>query len=350
MASIVNREQRVYFLDYAKFIGIYLMVLGHLELPQDIKNSIYAFHMPLFFAISGYLFSFKKNMSAKDFILKRGKQLIIPYLIFNVITYIFWLFVGRKFGLDSTEDIKLYKPVIGIFYGNGNNNFLIHDTVLWFLPCLFIVETIYFIFFRNKTKIISVLLLCCFLAAGFLDYKFIKINLPWGIDTAFTAIVFYGLANLFKPGIIKLLNIPKLNLGILTIFLFLAFIYLSTLNGRVDMLALAYNNYPLFIFNALLGVMLCLLVSYLVSEGLGKLFVIEYIAKNTIIILAFHAFGFTIIKAVTYYLLKYPMSIYETNLYFNIFVAAITILILVPVMILWDRYFPAIIGIKPKAK
>ncbi|MFC4142188.1 acyltransferase family protein [Pedobacter mendelii] len=341
-------RQRVYFLDYAKFIGIFLMVYGHLELPAEIKNSIYSFHMPLFFAISGYLFSFKKDISAKEFITKRCKQLIVPYLIFNVITYIFWLFVGRKFGVDSAEDIKLYKPIIGIFYGNGNNKFLIHDTVLWFLPCLFIVEILYFILFRNKTKTLSVLMLCCFLFAGFLDYKLIRINLPWGIDTALTGIFFYGLANLFKTNIINLLNMPKLSLAILTLILFSIFIYMSTINGRVDMLALAYNNYSLFILNALVGVILFLLVSYLLSEAFGKLFVIEYLAKNTIIILAFHAFGFTFIKAFTYYILKYPMSIYETNLYFNIFVAGVTILTLVPVMMLWNRYFLPLVTLKAK--
>ncbi|GGI28283.1 hypothetical protein GCM10008119_31880 [Pedobacter mendelii] len=123
---------------------------------------------------------------------------------------------------------------------------------------------------------------------------------------------------------------------------------MSTINGRVDMLALAYNNYSLFILNALVGVILFLLVSYLLSEAFGKLFVIEYLAKNTIIILAFHAFGFTFIKAFTYYILKYPMSIYETNLYFNIFVAGVTILTLVPVMMLWNRYFLPLVTLKAK--
>lgn len=56
----------IVWLDYARFIGIFLVILGHsLQRIPDwnsigmIKRSydyIYLFHMPLFFVISGYLF------------------------------------------------------------------------------------------------------------------------------------------------------------------------------------------------------------------------------------------------------------------------------------------------------
>ena len=44
----------------SKGIGIILMVIGHIFVCYDYKfvhNFIYAFHMPLFFIISGYCFS-----------------------------------------------------------------------------------------------------------------------------------------------------------------------------------------------------------------------------------------------------------------------------------------------------
>lgn len=42
-------------IDYAKFIGIYLMILCHAGFQNQLTVWIYAFHMPLFFILSGYV-------------------------------------------------------------------------------------------------------------------------------------------------------------------------------------------------------------------------------------------------------------------------------------------------------
>ena len=41
--------QRINFIDYAKAIGIFLVVLAHTPLKSEITDWIYVFHMPLFF-------------------------------------------------------------------------------------------------------------------------------------------------------------------------------------------------------------------------------------------------------------------------------------------------------------
>lgn len=51
-------EKKLNNIDWARIIGIYLVVLGHMQscgLSISIKNFIYLFHMPLFFVISGML-------------------------------------------------------------------------------------------------------------------------------------------------------------------------------------------------------------------------------------------------------------------------------------------------------
>ena len=59
-------KQRLTYIDIARAIGILFVVLGHVNQfyrdSQGIENSqtlifIYAFHMPLFFILSGILFS-----------------------------------------------------------------------------------------------------------------------------------------------------------------------------------------------------------------------------------------------------------------------------------------------------
>ena len=46
-------QQRKDYIDYAKAIGIFLVVLAHTPLKNEVSDWIYVFHMPLFFFLSG---------------------------------------------------------------------------------------------------------------------------------------------------------------------------------------------------------------------------------------------------------------------------------------------------------
>ena len=49
-------KQRKDWIDWAKALLIWLMVLGHAGLSGYSREFVYAFHMPAFFIISGYLY------------------------------------------------------------------------------------------------------------------------------------------------------------------------------------------------------------------------------------------------------------------------------------------------------
>lgn len=60
--------KRLKWIDVLKGIGMYLVILGHTHFAS--RGVIYAFHMPLFFLISGMFFSYKK-ISTKEFVIKK---------------------------------------------------------------------------------------------------------------------------------------------------------------------------------------------------------------------------------------------------------------------------------------
>jgi acyltransferase len=338
-------SKRIYWLDYAKAIGIYLVVLGHLPVADEVKFTIYSFHMPLFFFISGYLFAFNKHPNFKSFVTHRAKQLLIPYVALNIITYLFWLFIGRKFGDDAANPIKLYKPLIGIVYGNSNNDYLIHDVVLWFLPALFFVEVVFYLSFRNKSRAASLLLLTTFGVAGYLVYKFCPFYLPGGIDTALTALVFYGLANVFKNEIGLLLNIKVKYLAPLLLAVLILFFAVATTNSMVDMRILLFGNYyVVFLLTAFVGIITMLLVCRMLDIWFGQVAFVQFVAINTIVIFALHPLAFTFIKAINFYIFKYPMGVFNSGLLFNIGMAILAIVLLLPVIWVSNTYFPALVG------
>lgn len=126
-------------LDVAKGIAIILVVLGH-SLTGDIFNSdtiidvaaniifdfVYSFHMPVFFAISGYLFYNAWNLSRRGTIKKKALRLLIPYITFSVI-YIPLRMIASAMAY-STYDSQYWKILFGISPNGG----------VWYLYTLFI--------------------------------------------------------------------------------------------------------------------------------------------------------------------------------------------------------------------
>lgn len=92
-------DDRVAWIDYAKAIGLILMVYGHVShgiynagiplpepLYQLVDSIIYSFHMPLFFFLAGLLFypSFTQK-GAKKIVFSKVDTILYPYLIWSIL-------------------------------------------------------------------------------------------------------------------------------------------------------------------------------------------------------------------------------------------------------------------------
>lgn len=73
------KYNRIEYIDVAKGVAILLVVVGHVSsLPAPIKSSLYSFHMPLFFLLSGFFFRQEDTFStAKRMI----PTIVVPYLV-----------------------------------------------------------------------------------------------------------------------------------------------------------------------------------------------------------------------------------------------------------------------------
>ena len=78
-------QKRNTIISISKAIAIILMVIGHAESPDVLHRFLYEFHMPLFFAASGYFFSVKYLDDEMSFIKKRFKGLYVPFVKWSVI-------------------------------------------------------------------------------------------------------------------------------------------------------------------------------------------------------------------------------------------------------------------------
>jgi fucose 4-O-acetylase-like acetyltransferase len=139
--------KRTLWIDFAKTIGIWLVILGHIEIPAFMEKFIFAFYMPLFFFISGYLEKDVRTM--EETIINGIKTLIIPYVLLYGLFYMYWLAIvflwhpeiyGNKPVMET-----LGKPIIGMLFGigRGMRYSAMLNVPLWFLTGLFFVKIIH---------------------------------------------------------------------------------------------------------------------------------------------------------------------------------------------------------------
>lgn len=161
-------KKRLDYLDMAKGVGIFLVVLGHIEyLGESAMRLIFSFHMPLFFMIGGIL-TFEKmdtNLRPGDNIKKRAQGTLIPYASFSIILLTMRLF-EYFIQPERITGRELLRQIVDSVTGYG-----LHT--LWFLPVYFAAGSLFFLLcrhFQNKTycewKISGIILILTALAFG----------------------------------------------------------------------------------------------------------------------------------------------------------------------------------------
>jgi acyltransferase len=302
---ISRGPQRVVWIDHLKAWGIFLVVYGHsLYRYRHLSKWIYAFHIPLFFLISGYLIK-ESHLAEKpgSFLRRTAKSLLLPYVIFAVIGYFFWFFVERKFGKSLHAETPPISPILAALYGTGKlDNFHVEPLVLWFLPCLFVAQVLFYLAnqAKGRTAYAISIVLC---AIGMLLPKWLA--LPFQFETALVAqgFIMLGFETKKRKWLAFAAGRPLvLGLGLLAIGTALAL-----LNGNIDMRGSMYGIVPLF----LLGSIGLSLSFALLLMKVPRLSLSEIISRNTIIIFSFHPMVFSIFSAIYVFVLKQNLTFRE---------------------------------------
>ena len=127
--------KRINWIDWAKAIGIYLVVTGHANHNNaDVVPMIFMIHMPLFFVISGFLF--KTESTLRELMIRSFRGLVIPYLLYNIIASIYWILLGgikSIMGQPYDWHTCIITPAVNTILGDSINCF---DGPTWFLLAL----------------------------------------------------------------------------------------------------------------------------------------------------------------------------------------------------------------------
>ena len=145
---VTEERSRIIWVDYARGVGIFLVVLGHVlrglhssEIIQDgtafrsIDSWIYTFHMPLFFVLSGLFVERRIGRSGRIFLREISGSIAYPYLVWSVLQTLMQLALSRyantKVNLSELTGILVY-PIMQF----------------WFLYVLFLIYLGYYVLHR----------------------------------------------------------------------------------------------------------------------------------------------------------------------------------------------------------
>ena len=274
-----NASTRIGWIDAAKGIGLLCVILGHLSIPL-VDTWVYFFHMPLFFFLSGLVFSGGKY-DFKTFLSKKLRSLVIPYFTLGGGIFLFWCILYAVEGRHAGDYLQMLK------------NFLVqeHFWTVWFLACLFLTEILYYGIHRFCGKGASVVstAVCAF---GILRYRLGWGSLPWNLDVALVAQFFFHLGFSCRALEPKLRRFDGLNCfsrlliaGLMMgLDLLLGFVCIRVSGASLDMSVGWYGNVLLIFPAAICGIAgVSLLARMLPWEWL------RWLGRHTMVIFAWHS-------------------------------------------------------------
>ena len=289
-----NINKRIKYIDVVKGISLFFVILGHIvDHNSFFFNWIFSFHMPLFFIASGMSINIEKYNNFLDFIKRKIKTLLLPYLLFTVIGFIILLIVGIN------NDITIKNMVIELIYNTQPE--LLHMGQLWFLVALFFASIYFYIIekyvLNKKTKLFSFLVYIFISIIGFNIIKYIYTpniirvpfqRLPFKMDSALTALIFLKIGSVMQK--YKLVDrISKISIFkyvLLLIILLISNILTGVyLNGYVNICQCIYGSYINYYLSSIFGSLFIILLSYKIRNS--KIF--NYYGKNTLNMFAFHS-------------------------------------------------------------
>ena len=283
MVSYENSlNKRIDWIDYAKGIGIILIVMGHAGVPYITEYFGYAFHVPLFFFLSGLCFSVSKYNSFWEFFKKKCKTILLPYALFSVM----WIALG-VFRKTISGGIT-----VGFVLAEFINYILqIRARAIWFLTVLFLTEIVmYFVIKKIQSKKRLMLVSIISAIIGCLYYSVIDVALIWNADVVFTALPFFIVGYCMKSSdVITEKLFRKENVHIwLVLVLVVNFLNVKILNNDlfIGMFEGEYGNFGLYYFAAFCGIFFTISASMQVNYSK----ILSYIGKNSIVFFACHQF------------------------------------------------------------
>ena len=252
---------RIEYIDIFRSFGIILMVMGHIGFGSVFDHFIHAFHMPMFFFVSGFLYK-RQNIPFLSFLKKKAKSLLLPFFIFGILHFLYYSLLNG-FSLVPIKALLLF-PTNGLPIAGA----------LWFLMALFFTDVIYYLLNTIKNgRILWIVVIMISLAGQILPSLF-RLNLPFALGAAMVGVGLMHIGRVLRPfdqQIVDLRIYQILLFGALVVFSIMQSDYINMRTGKYS------SAFVLFWVNAIAASIIGLNVAKRFKEYLKDSIVNRYL-------------------------------------------------------------------------
>mgnify|MGYP004612664193 CR=1 FL=1 len=302
-------------IDMLKGLGIVFMIMGHQYYGEYFDKWIHAFHMPMFFLISGFLYH-RPNILKKS-IYNKVKSLLIPYVFFAFIHLTIMYIKNLLFG-GTVKNLHLYIYHILIINTEG----LPICGAIWFLTALFFATIMFIVIdtYIPKTVIKVICVLISVYMGLIIPNKGIRLPLALDVSLVGVGLLFIGKT---LRSIYEKIRIQKNCL--LAVFGILGMVFGSIIinfNSIVNMRLGVYGIVVFFFINAVIMTISLYLLCFMMSSK--KNFIINelsFIGQYSVVYLGFNQLILILLKKIN-----------VTDLYLNFCIKIISLILCLAIL------------------
>ena len=343
-----HTAKRWQWLDAAKGLGIALIVWGHIYSINEasaLQVYVYAFHVPLFFFISGLTFNPHRQTLVR-FVKTKARSLLLPYFCYALLGYAFY-FVGyslaQSMGLTLSQfDYGLWPPLIGVFYGSLGDGHLV-NTPVWFVIALFCTLLIGQLLNQAvASKPLSMALALLIGAGG--QWVGQQVKLPFSLAPAMLGLVFFQAAYLLKPWVFSPRITPATKWLVMLVGLVVSL--WSQVNGFVAVATPSVGHFGWFLLFGFAGSIAVIALAQLLEPHGTWL---ARLGRYSMSIMVIHFLVIKSVKVVMTAVLHVDMTTMDNSSALGAFVLLATAILLIPTVFVMERYLPWTLGKTPPA-
>ncbi len=324
-------KKRVEYIDYIRGLCVTWVVWYHTTHPEFVD---FSFRIPLFFFASGVFF---KPYPWKKFWRKKFNQLIVPFIFFYLIYYIYLIALNAlKYHNFSSFDYSCIFQVFGTYTVNGT---FVVNPPLWFICALIDLQIMLYVSSRvikNKWLLLALAIIVSALGVLYIQH----IPTPFMIGRSLRYFVYYVSGYLFGKSLVARLELKSSQIKILAIS---GVILAITLLIKSSFTFSLYEQ-ELIDCIEIYSIILLLFVVFRNTYKIPVLYPFKYFGLNSYIVFGMHEIYHTTIRIILQNLygeITIPLGIIQT---------IITLLLLWPTILLFNKYIPVLVGKKDLIK
>ncbi len=291
----------------------------------------FPFRMPLFFLLSGIFF---KIVPLREHIARKTNQLVVPFVLFYLVGFIYMIAEYAFSPTHSGETLPLYWTFMDVIrYHHEDQCFLVNPP-LWFIPALLIVQLILYLLVRILRRRSLVLIVSIVISAfGIFYLEHYNTRFMLGRALRFTG--YYAFGYLYGKQILNYIESSGRNIIRMAAVCIVIMVALSSLTVHSDP---NIRETCLYVFNISLIIALIILFRYV--SRLKWLRFFHFFGRNSYVVLGLHYLSNSLFMIV-FFLLFGEVTVGDSYI-----ILLLSLLTLTPVIMLCNRYIPALIGRK----